>query len=107
MQKIREFGDEDMLNMVLGNKQDSESDRAVLETDGISFAKENNAAFFEVSAKTGYNVDDAVDTLIHEISNYIKNNEKIANSNNWNDRTPHTKSYHQSSKISSAAETKG
>jgi hypothetical protein len=67
----------------------------VLESDGASFAKENNAAFFEVSAKTGYNVDDAVDTLIHEISNY------------WNSKTPHTKSYHQSSKLSTTTEHKG
>ena len=57
--------------MVLANKQDNYDDREVSEADGIKFAKKNNSAFFEVSAKTGYNINNAINTLVNEIASVI------------------------------------
>lgn len=72
MQKLREYGDEHVLTIVVGNKLDDEKDRVILESDGANFARENNSAFFEISAKSGFNVQEVFDTLINEIYNDIK-----------------------------------
>mmetsp|Transcript_30049 Transcript_30049/g.26628 ORF Transcript_30049/g.26628 Transcript_30049/m.26628 type:complete len:97 (+) Transcript_30049:352-642(+) len=71
-----EYGDEQVISMVLGNKQDQEEERVVAEADGAKFARDNNAAFFEVSAKTGYNVNEAIDTLVNEIFTIIPKPER-------------------------------
>lgn len=72
MQKLREYGDEHVLTIVVGNKLDDEKDRVILESDGANFARDNNAAFFEISARSGFNVQEVFDTLINEIYNDIK-----------------------------------
>ncbi|CAI2371937.1 unnamed protein product [Moneuplotes crassus] len=71
LQKLKEHGDDQIITMVLGNKQDIEEERAVSESEGAAFARDNNAAFFEVSAQTGHNVGDAIETLINEIASII------------------------------------
>jgi GTPase SAR1 family protein len=43
--------------MLVGNKSDLDEDRKVSKQDGLSFAEKNRVAFYEVSAKTGSNVD--------------------------------------------------
>mmetsp|Transcript_20004 Transcript_20004/g.42027 ORF Transcript_20004/g.42027 Transcript_20004/m.42027 type:complete len:184 (-) Transcript_20004:163-714(-) len=48
---------------VVGNKID-QYPRAVTENDGAKFAAENNAAYFETSAKTVATIDDLFDYLI-------------------------------------------
>jgi len=70
-EKLKENGDEQIITMVLANKQDNYDDREVSEADGIKFAKKNNSAFFEVSAKTGYNINNAINTLVNEIASVI------------------------------------
>jgi GTPase SAR1 family protein len=77
---MRELGDDQALTVVVGNKLDKEKDRVILESDGASFARENNAAFFEISAKTGYNVQEVFDTLINRIYKDIKSLEGNAKS---------------------------
>ena len=46
-----------ILMVLVGNKIDLDSDRAVSYEDGEEFAKMNNMPFFETSAKTGANIE--------------------------------------------------
>ena len=43
--------------MLVGNKSDLDNLRQVSKQDGLSFAEKNRVAFYEVSAKTGANID--------------------------------------------------
>jgi len=45
--------------MLIGNKSDLDSKRAVTQEEGAAFAKENNLVFLETSAKTAANVEEA------------------------------------------------
>mmetsp|Transcript_39676 Transcript_39676/g.35417 ORF Transcript_39676/g.35417 Transcript_39676/m.35417 type:complete len:105 (+) Transcript_39676:418-732(+) len=45
--------------ILVGNKCDMESERAVTYEEGERFAKENDLIFLETSAKTAYNVEEA------------------------------------------------
>ena len=45
--------------LLLGNKCDLESERAVQRTDGDKLAKKHNLFFFETSAKNNTNIDEA------------------------------------------------
>ena len=80
LDKLKEHGGDQIITMVLGNKQDREEERAISEMEGAAFARDNNAAFFEVSAETGYNVTDAIDTLVNEIASIIPNPSTISKS---------------------------
>lgn len=72
LEKLKELGDNQSLLMVVGNKVDNEAERAITESEGAEFAKSHNAAFFEISAQSGYNVSEMFDTLINEIYKDIK-----------------------------------
>ena len=50
--------------MVLGNKCDLEESRVVTEQKGRILAAEYGAEFFETSAKSGQNVEEAILTLV-------------------------------------------
>ena len=43
--------------MIVGNKSDLETERAVSKQKGLDFAESRKVAFYEVSAKEGTNVD--------------------------------------------------
>lgn len=90
LDKLHEHGDDQIITMVLGNKQDKEEERVISETEGANFAKDNNAAFFEVSAETGYNVADAVNTLVNEIASIIPKPSEISRSTIKNKSEPAT-----------------
>jgi len=48
-----------MTIILVGNKKDLESQREVSYEEGLEFAKRNKLIFFETSAKTAENVDEA------------------------------------------------
>ncbi|XP_026495188.1 ras-related protein Rab-37 isoform X2 [Vanessa tameamea] len=57
--EIREYAQDDVVIMLLGNKSDSGLERAVRREEGQRLAREYQVAFMETSAKTGLNVEDA------------------------------------------------
>ena len=58
---------EDGKFMVIGNKTDLEDERSVSYEEGMEFAKERQMRFFETSAKTGANVEHAMDSLANDL----------------------------------------
>uniref|UniRef100_A0A8C3P3I4 RAB37, member RAS oncogene family n=1 Tax=Cyanoderma ruficeps TaxID=181631 RepID=A0A8C3P3I4_9PASS len=55
--EIHEYAQKDVVIMLLGNKADVSSERAVRTEDGASLAREYGVPFMETSAKTGMNVE--------------------------------------------------
>src|SRR3990167_3266044 len=65
IQKVKEC--EFIPMLVVGNKSDFESERAVTIDEGFQFAATHNCPFFEASVKYGVNIDDPVHTLAREL----------------------------------------
>ncbi|PON49003.1 Small GTP-binding domain containing protein [Parasponia andersonii] len=75
---------QDCVKMLVGNKVDRESDRAVSREEGIALAKELGSLFLDCSAKTRENVEQCfeelalkimeVPSLLEEGSNVVKRN---------------------------------
>ena len=68
----------DMKNVpiiLVGNKNDKEDERKIYYEKGLKYAQKYNFKFFEMSAKTGENVNEAFLTLIHLY--YDKNKEEF------------------------------
>ena len=69
--------------VIVGNKIDLENSREIEKNTAIKFAKEYGYKYFEVSAKTGEGVDDAVKELAKEIlANKNDNEEETGDKNN-------------------------
>ena len=73
------FGEKSMTIpiIIVGNKIDLEDERDVEKNDAIKFANEYNYKYFEVSAKTGEGVDDAISELIKQILSKKDNNVEV------------------------------
>ncbi|CAG9862322.1 unnamed protein product [Phyllotreta striolata] len=65
--EIREYAQDDVVIMLLGNKADCGLDRAVRREDGERLAREYNVAFMETSAKSGQNVELAFIAVAREL----------------------------------------
>ncbi|XP_069809798.1 ras-related protein Rab-37 isoform X3 [Dendropsophus ebraccatus] len=65
--EVHEFAHKDVVIMLLGNKCDVTSGRAVRTEDGESLAKEYGIPFMETSAKTGVNVELAFLAIAKEL----------------------------------------
>ena len=59
--------------ILIGNKCDLSNERKVTEEEGKKLADEFGMLFFETSAKTGYKVNFAIETLIEDIIKHYKN----------------------------------
>ncbi|XP_077261343.1 ras-related protein Rab-37 isoform X2 [Temnothorax americanus] len=67
LSEIREHASEDVVIMLLGNKSDCGTDRAVKREDGERLAQEYKVPFMETSAKTGLNVELAFLAVAREL----------------------------------------
>merc|ERR1711924_57578 len=61
---VTEYAPEDLPFLLVGNKCDLESRRKVPKSAGVALAARLGCPFFETSAKTGHNVDEAFDTAL-------------------------------------------
>ena len=66
-QIVRVKDTDDFPCILVGNKCDLEDKREVSTQEAQSFAKQENIAFFEASAKTRHNVEDAFFSLVRKI----------------------------------------
>lgn len=57
----------DSLVMLIGNKSDLDSRRAVTQEEALAYAEKNGLMFMETSALESINVEKAFETLIHNI----------------------------------------
>jgi Ras-related protein Rab-18 len=60
---------QDCIKMLVGNKVDKESERAVTKKEGIEFAREYGCLFLECSAKTKVNVEQCFEELVLKVCN--------------------------------------
>uniref|UniRef100_A0A672PLC7 Ras-related protein Rab-37-like n=2 Tax=Sinocyclocheilus TaxID=75365 RepID=A0A672PLC7_SINGR len=65
--EIHEYAQDDVVIMLLGNKSDMTSARAIRRDEGEKLAREYGVIFLETSAKTGLNVDEAFMTVGKEL----------------------------------------
>ncbi|XP_037906995.1 ras-related protein Rab-37-like isoform X2 [Hermetia illucens] len=73
--EIREYAQEDVVIMLLGNKADCGYERQVRKEEGERLAREYNVAFMETSAKTGLNVELAFSAVARQLKS--RRNESI------------------------------
>ena len=59
---------------MVGNKCDLDEERQVTFEEGEEFAKDNGMLFFEVSAKTGHNIEQVFEHSSIEIERKIEEN---------------------------------
>ena len=71
---------QNIIIMVVGNKNDLEEQRQVSKEEGENKARELNVAFLETSALTGDNLDKAFEIMMNEM--YNKNKEAIESGEN-------------------------
>lgn len=68
----RQHSNSNMVIMLIGNKTDQESKRAVTREEGEQFAKDHGLIFMETSAKTSTNVEEAFISTAKEIYDKIQ-----------------------------------
>ena len=74
--EIEKNGNKDVFKLLIGNKNDLESERKITYDEGKDFASINGMEFFETSAKTAYKVQEAFETLTRNIISKDKNLNK-------------------------------
>ncbi len=80
---IKEFENtnkSDVSKVLIGNKSDLEDQRQVTTEDAVNFAKTLNCKYYEASAKTGKNVNEALDEIARTAFTNITNNEERVDS---------------------------
>ena len=66
-----------VINLLVGNKSDLESDRKVSKSEAEAFAKEKKLFFLETSAKKDNNVEKVFYYFLYKMIEYYKTNEYI------------------------------
>ncbi|KAJ5074309.1 ras gtpase [Anaeramoeba ignava] len=67
--------------IIIGNKNDLEDERQISKEEGNEFAIKHGCPFYETSAKTRYNIEETVFTLLREIRKYPFDSKSNSNSN--------------------------
>ncbi|KAM9985084.1 hypothetical protein ACTFIY_009502 [Dictyostelium cf. discoideum] len=70
----RKFSSCDVTTVLIGNKADLEANRQVSTSEAKEFAEKNGLMFFETSAKTALNVDEAFEKSTEQILKKLESN---------------------------------
>jgi len=83
LNELREMADHDILIMMVGNKCDLEQQREVPTKEAEAFAEANKISFLETSALNGSNVNQAFETLLHEIYKMVSKKKPLLDEGEW------------------------
>ena len=75
LEEAKQHAQENMVILLIGNKNDLDHKRAVSTEEGQAFADANGLLFLETSAKTAFNVEQAFLKTAQEIYNKIQNGD--------------------------------
>ncbi|OHT14370.1 Ras-related protein Rab-14 [Tritrichomonas foetus] len=73
LQDVRDIARPECVLALIGNKSDLDSKRQISREEAEEFAKQNSMLYFEVSAKTGENVEPAFDGIVSAIEKNLDN----------------------------------
>ncbi|KAI6230991.1 hypothetical protein M3Y95_00334400 [Aphelenchoides besseyi] len=76
LQELRDYADQNVAVMLVGNKADLRYLRAVPTEEAAAFAKNNQLSFIETSALDSTNVEEAFTRIITEIYRSVQQEEK-------------------------------
>ena len=76
IKELKMRGEKDVIISLLGNKLDIDEKRVVEKEEVMELAEQNDLIFFEVSAKTGENVGDALKSLSKKLVEISPNEER-------------------------------
>ncbi|XP_057807713.1 ras-related protein RGP1-like [Salvia miltiorrhiza] len=79
LEELRGHADKNIVIMLVGNKSDLETDRAVSTEDAKEFAQRENLCFMETSALEATNVEQAFVTVLTEIYRVVSKKSLVAN----------------------------
>ena len=85
MKKVKEYN-KNLPILIIGNKKDKEEDRNITFEEGKKFAEEHQMGFFETSAFTGENVNEAFISFIYEIME-LKHKTSLTNNDSFSIET--------------------
>jgi len=83
LNELREMADPDILIMMVGNKCDLEQQREVPTKEAELFAEANKISFLETSALSGSNVNQAFETILHEIFKMVSKKKPLLDEGSW------------------------
>ena len=69
--QLKNYCDEDPVLLLIGNKADKTNEIEITSEEGEEFGKKINAAFYESSAYTGYNIKKWINKLMKEMLNTL------------------------------------
>ncbi|KAL8124054.1 ras-related protein RABA6b-like [Apium graveolens] len=87
LHELREFGDPDMVIVLVGNKSDLSESRQVVVEDGHTLAQLEGLCFMETSAKENINVEEAFLNMINKIHEITSKKSLEAKLNNQDIKT--------------------
>ncbi|KAH0787288.1 small GTP-binding protein [Histomonas meleagridis] len=84
LQDIKDVARSDVVTLLLGNKSDLAADRKVSKVEAESFASLHHMQYFETSAKTGDQIQQAIDACVAVIEKNVDDGAYEVASNNDN-----------------------
>ena len=77
LNNAKQWSNENIPLILIGNKCDLNDERKVQKDEGVNYARENNIAFFETSAKENINITEMFEKLVEVIVDNIDLRKKL------------------------------